>query len=353
MVVLWPALPVNNAATPAVGAVMPAATTRPAPRPSPKATTTPPATAKPAPATATPGSPTAPGGRALSAWRLFVDPVESSAKAQADAWRASRPADAARMDKLAAQPQSKWIGDWFPDPYAETDRYIGDAARVGALPVLTIYNLPGRDCGLYSSGGADNPAAYAAWTARVTAALGQRPAIIILEPDALAELDCYPAAQQAAIYPLLAGAIASLRHDANALIYLDAGDAHWQTPTVMAQRLQAAGLATAAGFAVNVSSFWTTAESLAYGNAIAALAGGKHFVIDTSRNGAGHDGTWCNPPGRALGQPPTLQTGQPLADGYLWIKVPGESDGDCDRGEPDPGTWWPDYALGLATRAGY
>lgn len=75
-------------------------------------------------------------------------------------------------------------------------------------------------------------------------------------------------------------------------------------------------------------------------------------MVDTSRNGNGPLGAagqdaWCNPPGRALGTPPTTRTGDPLLDAYLWIKRPGESDGSC-RGGPSAGTWWPEYALGLA-----
>ncbi|MFJ4217673.1 glycoside hydrolase family 6 protein, partial [Streptomyces hydrogenans] len=59
---------------------------------------------------------------------------------------------------------------------------------------------------------------------------------------------------------------------------------------------------------------------------------------------------WCNPPGRSLGVPPTDRTGDALVDAYLWIKRPGDSDGQC-RGGPSAGTWWPEYALGLARRA--
>ncbi|MCW3842632.1 glycoside hydrolase family 6 protein [Micromonospora yasonensis] len=42
--------------------------------------------------------------------------------------------------------------------------------------------------------------------------------------------------------------------------------------------------------------------------------------------------TWCNPPGRGLGLRPTTATGDPLADAFLWVKTPGQSDGQCDRG---------------------
>lgn len=46
----------------------------------------------------------------------------------------------------------------------------------------------------------------------------------------------------------------------------------------------------------------------------------------------------------------TAATADPLADAYLWIKPPGESDGACNGG-PEAGAWWPEYALGLAQRA--
>ena len=39
-----------------------------------------------------------------------------------------------------------------------------------------------------------------------------------------------------------------------------------------------------------------------------------------------------------------------LADALLWVKAPGESDGSCNGG-PSAGTWWTEYALGLAERA--
>ncbi len=36
---------------------------------------------------------------------------------------------------------------------------------------------------------------------------------------------------------------------------------------------------------------------------------------------------WCNPPDRGTGALPTTTVDDPLIDAYLWIKVPGESDG--------------------------
>jgi endoglucanase len=120
----------------------------------------------------------------------------------------------------------------------------------------------------------------------------------------------------------------------------------------MAARLQGAGVAGADGFALNVSNYVTTADNVAYGKAVAALIGGKHFIIDTSRNGNGPtpDSQWCNPPGRALGPAPTTATADRLVDAYCWIKRPGESDGTCNGG-PAAGGWWPDRALELARLA--
>ena len=100
-----------------------------------------------------------------------------------------------------------------------------------------------------------------------------------------------------------------------------------------------------------------------------------HFVIDSSRNGqgpwippadhpAGDPQDWCNPPDRGTGTRPTAKTGIALLDAYLWIKIPGQSDGQCNRwsppGSPDPvrgmvdppaGAWFPQMALELARNA--
>src|SRR5919204_6602493 len=50
----------------------------------------------------------------FSGAKLFVDPA-SAAKQQADAWRRTRPADAALMEKIASQPLAQWMGGWNVD----------------------------------------------------------------------------------------------------------------------------------------------------------------------------------------------------------------------------------------------
>ena len=152
---------------------------------------------------------------------------------------------------------------------------------------------------------------------------------------------------------LLASAVpafAQLSANGQAKVYLDGGHARWQSASTMASRVLAAGIASAAGFTLNVSNFITDADNVTYGAQVSTLTGGKHFIIDTSRNGNGSaNGAWCNPQGSALGAAPTAKTGHPLVDAFLWIKRPGESDGKCNGG-PNAGRFWGEYALNLAKR---
>nr|AHL27903.1 cellulase [uncultured bacterium] len=288
-----------------------------------------------------------PEGGALLGVRLYVDP-QHPARRLAEEWRARRPREAALLAKIAEQPQAIWLGDWVPDVAREVERIVRDAARQGAWPVLVAYNIPGRDCSQYSAGGADGADAYRQWIRAFARGLRAGPAIVVLEPDALAGLDCLaPPAREERIR-LLRVAVEVLSA-AGARVYVDAGHPRWHTAEEMASRLERVGVRRAAGFALNVSNFVSNRENVAYGERIAMRLGGNvHFVIDTSRNGlATADGQWCNPRGQSLGTNPTTRTGHPWVDAYLWIKRPGESDGSCNGG-PRAGVWWTEYALELA-----
>jgi endoglucanase len=109
----------------------------------------------------------------------------------------------------------------------------------------------------------------------------------------------------------------------------------------------------------------TSGIDASYASALGATVPTTHFIVDTSRNALGPDsmqsyaaapydqpgsvtgtlaaGDWCNPPSAGLGLKPTANTGvslssldsylpgnPPLLDAYLWVKTPGESDGQCD-----------------------
>jgi endoglucanase len=289
----------------------------------------------------------------LAGARFAVDP-DSAAARQVAAWRTTRPADATLLEKISKRPQAFWVGGWSGDARAAVDAIVAAAATRGEVPVLVAYDIPQRDCGSFSAGGAASADAYRAWIRAYAAGIGGRRAVVVLEPDALAGLDCLDADGRASRLALLRDAVAVLTASAGTVLYLDGGHDAWKPVDEMAARLVAAGAADAQGFALNVSNFRAHAGLVAYGQAVAAAAGGKHFVVDSSRNGLGPapDGAWCNPPGRALGAAPRVVHETFRLDATLWVKRPGESDGTCDGGPP-AGLFWPDYALGLASRAAY
>lgn len=289
----------------------------------------------------------------LAGLRLWVNP-DTPAAIQRKSWQESGDReDAALVAQISAQPSAFWLtGQGQPAGLASMT--VHQAARTDSVAQLVLYDIPDRDCGQYSAGGAANGPAYLQWVSQVARGLGRHRVIIILEPDALdqAAAGC-SGVNSADRYALLAQATKLLHRDRRASVYLDAGDAGWLAPEQIAAPLRQAGVADDTGFALNVSNFYSTKWTTAYGTKLSRLLGGKHFVIDTSRNGNGAPvgasgvNEWCNPPGRALGSAPTTDTGNALVDALLWIKSPGESDGTCGPGDPPAGAWWPSYALAL------
>jgi endoglucanase len=301
------------------------------------------------PAQGLPGS----EGNPFRGQNLFIDP-DSNAVRTERAWRSTRPADADQMRKIATQSQA----DWFVSKQGETwwRKRLEQIYAAQALPVLALYDIPNRDCGSYNSGVGEsaNAAAYHAWIDKIIGLIGGRRAVIILEPDALPQaLEdwCLSAEQRQGRIAILRETARNLGRHPNIATYMDAGQPHWHGADEMAPALRAAGIEYIRGFSVNVSNFQTTANMIRFGNEISVATGGKHYVVDTSRNGRGPapGDEWCNPPGRGLGERPTTNTASPAADAYLWIKRPGDTDGPCN-GYP-AFSFSAEYALGLAQRS--
>ncbi|WP_433832292.1 glycoside hydrolase family 9 protein [Actinoplanes sp. CA-015351] len=268
-------------------------------------------------------------------------------------WVNANPGDARAATirtALAGKAGAAWFGNWSGDIRAAVDAYVSGAAAAGRVPILVAYNVPGRDCGGESSGGAGSPAAYRQWISDFAAGVAGRTAIVIVEPDAVALIDCLTEAERVTRFGLVAYAVNAF--SGRTWAYVDSGNASWVDADTMAARLVQAGIGSARGFAVNVSNFFTTAESSAYADAVnAGLAArgqtAKPYVVDTSRNAAGGTaGDWCNPAGVKLGVTSRVSTSGP--EFLLWIKVPGDSDGDCGRLRGLPaGTFSPDLATWL------
>jgi endoglucanase len=346
-------------------------------------------------------------------------------------------ADAALISAMLDTPQAVWLTGGTPhEVQQQVKATVHQAAAKRTLAVLVMYNVPGRDCSQYSAGGAGSDPAYHAWVDGVVAGLGDANAVVLVEPDGLANLptDCPDAYPGQDIGALTAARIADIAYagqqaetnDPNSLVYLDAGHSAWHSAGDMSSRLYQAGVGDVQGFFLDVSNYQYAVNSSYYGTWLSdclayatpvnsvhsAVAPGDfancgdeyynggpatnwvggamspygvwsetasdpslntsgvdsryalelgsvqptaHFVVDTSRDGAGPNsmagygsapydqsadvvsrlaaGNWCNPPGAALGPKPAAlpaPTTFPLLDAYLWVKTVGESDGQCD-----------------------
>ena len=348
---------------------------------------------------------------------LYTPPANPDANAQIlDLLRHRQLKDAAGVLAMTLTPQAVWFdgGGTPADVQKSVHATVTSAARRHALPVLALYNIPGRDCAQYSAGGAADSAEYQAWIDAVRAGIGDQPADVVLEPDSLALLpsDCgmddAQGSRTAARYDEIHYAVDALEPLAGTRVYLDAGHSGWHSVNDIVPRLVSGGVGDATGFFLNISNYRSDSELAWYGKLISSclsyVSGGgdaascpnqywptadaqswldanvpaapsamKHFVTDTSRNGQGpwtppagvysDPQDWCNPPGRGTGARPTLNTGDPLQDAELWVKIPGESDGQCTRGtagptdpergyqDPAAGQWFPQQALELVHEA--
>jgi hypothetical protein len=155
--------------------------------------------------------------------------------------------------------------------------------------------------GAQAPGPGSDVQAYEKRVSGFAAGLGDRPAVVILEPDALAQLDsCLDSAQQQARLQMLSYAVKALQTK-NDQVYLDAGHSDWVPAGQMAARLRAADVAQASGFALNVSNYDATDQEIGYATELDhELRMDKRFVVDTSRNGKGSTGGRIPPVGGSI-----------------------------------------------------
>jgi len=104
------------------------------------------------------------------------------------------------LSEISSQPHAAWLGGWGDDR-SSAAYYVTDALSQNQVPVLVLYNLPFRDCGQASAGGAGSYDIYATWVHGVAqgiadgvnkintqskgAANQNLPIIVILEPDSI------------------------------------------------------------------------------------------------------------------------------------------------------------------------
>nr|AIG55582.1 secreted protein [Thraustotheca clavata] len=225
------------------------------------------------------------------------------------------------------------IATWYVDSGAD---HIDDpsSACITDIQVIVVYGLLGKDCCASFSGGGTNKNAfdYKVWIQSLATRVGKRKVIYILEPDAIGLLSSYPCAAQNGYQANLQVAKKLLSFNSNAQIYVDVSS--W----LFSQRLFLFlnPLGNVSGIAINTSNYRSTANM---SNTCETYSKARclHCVFDTSRNYNGSPiSEWCDAKSGGIDIPPTANTSNHLVDYYyLWLKVPGQSDGEGTSRESD------------------
>lgn len=231
---------------------------------------------------------------------------------------------------IAQTPQAYWLGEWNSDVFADLEKPLRQAQYANSIPVFVLYKAALREETYDRVFDMSFIEDYLSWVRSIASAIGSKPCIIILEPNALCSIEKREDQEQNNILiSLLRGSVNILKQCSHLRVYIDAGHPKWLDASQISIYLARAGIEDADGFALNVANYVGDQDNIDYGCVISKYLGGKSFVIDTSRNGnpnLTNFDHWCNHPEASLGRTPTFKTDHPLVDGYLWIKPPGESD---------------------------
>jgi endoglucanase len=296
-------------------------------------------------------------GNPTSGAHFFVDPDSKVA------WAARQHPG---LNVIAGQPGTSRYGTFTgKDPAIAVNRFLirADAEGPGTVPMLSTYKLVDYHCHNWTPTAA-NVADYHYFITRLAQGIGSHPAVMFLEADSLITVGCLTSQGVGVRTGELNFAIDTL----NALcphmvIYMDAGAADALSASHVANLLNRAGVSKIEGFFLNSTHFDWTSREIAYGEQVARMTGGRHFIINTGSGGRGplvpadpvHNGNevLCNPAGRGLGPKPTTNTGFANVDAFEWMMDPGESGGRCVPGAPATGDYWAAYGLMLIHNANY
>jgi len=214
--------------------------------------------------------------------RLFTPPPDPAGVRQvASLLRHGQGADALKVARMLYTPQAVWFTKGTPSEVRRAVRAtVRAAARRHTLPTLVAYDLPFRDCGQFSAGGAADAAAYAAWIDGLARGIGRQRALVILEPDGLGLVpqtvtagvpDCGnepfgggTTDSANARFAEIRAAVARLEQQPRTRVYLDGTHSAWLGSGDIAERLVRAGVLDAQGFFVNVSNYRRTEELVKY-----------------------------------------------------------------------------------------
>ncbi len=301
-------------------------------------------------------------------WAQFKQRLDSGDLSQRLQGNAKLAFKVHQLEKIANQPEeqrfSLYSGGGGPGAvYGQVRKILcyNLTADPGTIPIFTTFFL-------YQAGYCESRGAILAHRRRfkrqireMVRGIGNQPAVMLLELDAIGSSKCMQKTGALGAWE------ADIRYEIDnvsklphVVAYIEGGYSDAEGPRYTARVLRAVGVRKIRGFFTNDTHENWTIDEINWGEQVSRLAGGAHFVVSTAQNGNGplrnpHPGRQgnsdlCNPPGRAMGPPPTTSTGYPLVDAFLWSGVPGNSSGHC-RGGPASGVFWPARAIGLAARA--
>jgi len=301
-------------------------------------------------------------------WARFSEQIRSGYLADRLAGKPGLAAKVAALSKIAGQPEAQRFsiysmggGPGAIFNQAEKIFCRNMTADPGSIPIINTYFLHP------ALGGCPTPAQVSAYTPtfqrrvnEMAAATDRRPAVYLLELDALGSSSCV---KRMGSLPLWE---ADLRYEINAMaalphtvVYLEGGYSDSNSVGYTAKVLRAIGINKIRGFFTNDTHEAWTINEVRWATKISHRTDGAHFIVNTADNGRGplynanmvRNGVedLCNPPGRGLGPADTTQTGFGFADAYMWTHPPGNSSG-CGGGPPG-GVFYVARALDEATHA--
>jgi cellulose synthase/poly-beta-1,6-N-acetylglucosamine synthase-like glycosyltransferase len=243
--------------------------------------------------------------------------------------------------------------------------YVYETATSEKIPIVILYERPDRDKGLPSEGGLESISVYRTKVLELGQALGkiQFPIVVILEPDWL--METFDATSDQQFFPVQAtfdpiefekmsrfnqlayifAEFSKVIHP-KSLVYIDAAHPLFHQPigfsAIRKLRDTFQNEKMIHGLAFNVANFYTTDDVLSFGADVFSDLD-LRFVIDTSRNGGEFSKrNWTeinscrfDPPNIGYGIEPSWVE-DPFfkdqgVDAFLYVKVPGESDGRLFR----------------------
>ncbi|DAZ96229.1 TPA: hypothetical protein N0F65_012591 [Lagenidium giganteum] len=236
--------------------------------------------------------------------------------------------------------ESEGVVTWYSDNKSKSEmmpaleRMVKTCSKEERI-AIAVYGIPNKDCDakLSDAGRNKNMDDYKTFIQELKDVIKDRNVLYVLEPDAIGLMPKGGCGSSNGYLEYLQYAATALSENANAQIYLDVG--YWIV----------GANGKVKGIVLNTSNYRQTKEMSEVCAAFKKdLGKDLKCVVDTSRNGNGAPGDeWCNAKNTAIGQPPSKPSGFDNVAYNLYVKPPGESDGECTNRNETAGQFFKEH----------